>query len=169
MICGLSNLVVGQQLCLRIASLCKMTSPWGFMFFFLDMINIRVLFTLRVILLESNHSATLANSELQNYLQYFSYSSLVKNYLQYFTYSSLVKNYLQYFSYSSLVKNYLQYFSYSSLVKNYLQYFSYSSLVKNYLYSGLQLLYLYAVSLRGQQESVFTIFKFISKISYPNN
>ena len=42
----------------------KMTSRWGFEFFFLDSINIRVLFTLRFSLLESNHSATLANSEL---------------------------------------------------------------------------------------------------------
>ena len=46
---------------LCIASLRKMTSPWGFKFFFLDIINIRVLFTLRVSVLESNHSATLAN------------------------------------------------------------------------------------------------------------
>ena len=49
---------------LCIVSLCKMTSPWGFRFFFVD-INIWVLFTLRVSLLESNHSATLANSELR--------------------------------------------------------------------------------------------------------
>ena len=42
-----------------------MTSPWGFRFFFLDIIYIWVLFTLRVSLLESNLSATLANSELR--------------------------------------------------------------------------------------------------------
>ena len=49
---------------LCIASLCKITSPWGFRFFHLDIIKKWVLFTLRVSLLESNHSATLANSEL---------------------------------------------------------------------------------------------------------
>ena len=50
---------------LYIASLRKMTSPWGLRFFFLDIINIWVLFTLSVSLLESNHSATLSNSELR--------------------------------------------------------------------------------------------------------
>ena len=50
---------------LCIASLSKMTSPWGFRFFFLDIINIWVLFTLRVILLEWSNSAALANSELR--------------------------------------------------------------------------------------------------------
>ena len=50
---------------LCIASLRKMTSPWGFRVFFLDIINIWVLFKLSVRLLESNHSATLANSELR--------------------------------------------------------------------------------------------------------
>ena len=44
---------------LCIASLRKMTSTWGFRVFFLDIINIWVLFTFRVSFLESNHSATL--------------------------------------------------------------------------------------------------------------
>ena len=51
---------------LCIASLHKMTSPYGFRVFFLDIINIWVLFTLRVSLLESNHSAALVNSELRS-------------------------------------------------------------------------------------------------------
>ena len=50
---------------LCIASLRRKISPRGFRFFFLDIINICVLFTLRVSLLESNHYATLGNSELR--------------------------------------------------------------------------------------------------------
>ena len=62
---------------LCIALLRKMTSPRGSRFFFLltseschkgdssTTISSMVLFTLRVSLLESNHSATLANSELR--------------------------------------------------------------------------------------------------------
>ena len=51
---------------LCIASLCKMTSPWGFKFFFLDIINIY----LSLVYIEGQFvrikpSATLANSELR--------------------------------------------------------------------------------------------------------
>lgn len=41
--------------------------------------------------------------------------------------------------------------------------------LRNNSCSGLQLQYLYDVLLRGQQALVFTIFKFISKITYSNN
>ena len=54
--CGLSNLAVGQQLRLRIL-------PW-LLFVLIHTLCIDS-FTLRVSLLESNHSATLANSELR--------------------------------------------------------------------------------------------------------
>ena len=53
---------------LFIVSLHRMTSTWWFRVFFLDIINIWILFTLNVSLLESNLSPTLATSQLRSWI-----------------------------------------------------------------------------------------------------